>query len=73
MGFYRHIMKGYKKNRYFCLIKKAVVFYYYGQNPHISGYSLESCSPAELSSALPDVTKQIINFSFNKCDIGGNC
>ncbi len=66
-------MKGYKKNRYFCLIEEAVAFYYYGLYPHISGYSLESCSPAELSSALPDRTKQTINFSFNKYDIWDNC
>ena len=69
MGFYRHMMKGYKKNRYFCLIKIAEVIKYDGYYPHISGYSLESCPLAELSSALPDLTKQIINFSFNKYDI----
>lgn len=28
-------------------------------HPHRSDYSLESCSPAELSSASSDVTKQI--------------
>lgn len=66
-------MKGCKKIEYFCLIEKAVAFYYYGLYPHISGYSLESCSPAELSSALPDGAKQIINFSFNKYDICDYC
>lgn len=66
-------MKGYRKKRYFCLIKKTVAFNYYGLYPHISDYSLESCSPAELSSALSDGTKQIINFSFNKYDIESNC
>ena len=42
--------------------KKTVTVYH----PHGSGYSLESCSPAELSSASPDETKFHKNILINK-------
>lgn len=49
--------------------RKVVVLSYHDSYPHISGYSLESCSSAELSSALPDKTKQRRKLELYKYDI----
>jgi hypothetical protein len=53
MGFLRHrTMKIDVKEKAVILHNKTTAIHFRG-----SGYSLESCPPAELSSASPDMTK----------------
>lgn len=62
MGFLRH------KTMEIYILKKTVALHYKTTAGHFpgSGYSLEGCSPAEPSFALPDLTKLKVLYKSNK-------